>query len=315
MNIFIKFLFCLTLVIETSSVFAAKRLCELLSVYECPSGSGRSYSRSVGASMPTSSSAFSINPSSMSLDKGWGFEILKFENYYDISFVTGTGRIGAGLSTSQPENTFFGNMASEETSDYQTRIVSGEKFESSKLNLATAVNLYGKAQNSLLAVNLGVMGIYNKDLKKITPGGGISVELGPLSFGMALVNDYWLDPNATNRYLKQRTITYSLGLKLPFFAIDYALFKNDLDFDPDNNIKIFITSFFFKKWMAIYGSRTETSFRSTYDYETKTFSSLNMEKTNVFLGAQYSVHKYLLLGIFHNYYLLNGYSVGLTLFV
>ncbi|OFZ74757.1 MAG: hypothetical protein A2451_08200, partial [Bdellovibrionales bacterium RIFOXYC2_FULL_39_8] len=261
-------IFLLNLIILHIWAEEPKRLCDLLEIYECPSNTGRGYNRSVGASMPTSSSAFNSNPSALSMDKGFGLELLAAGGTFDFSAVSGTGRVGAGITTSMPENTFFGNTTSENPIDYATRIEDGEKFQSKKYNLAGAMNLYGKKQNSVFNLNAGTMVVYNKDTKKSTFGGCGSVSLGPISFGMATLSDYWqhydiyLPEQEIGDPVKYPILSTSWGLKLPFLAMDYTKLVNKVP-DHEFTVTIFTVGIYYKSWIFTYSKRTELSERAT----------------------------------------------------
>ncbi len=311
-------LLVIILIPQNLSAEDPKRLCEMLDIYECPSETGRGYNRSVGASMPTSSSAFGANPSALSMDKGFGLEVLAYGGEYDFSLISGTGRIGAGLSTSLPENSFFGNIVSENSIDYLIRMETGKKYISNKYNFATAFNLFGKKQNSFLNLNIGAGLTYNKITKQMTFGGGTSLSFGPISFGVASLSDYWqnysiyIPTDISGKPIKYQILTTSWGLKLPFLAIDVAKIVNRVP-DHESTINIFTTTLFYKSLIITYGSKLEISDRATYDAE-KNLWQYSEEKKETFLGAQLGLHKYLLIGTFYNYYMLHEYSLGLTLF-
>ncbi|NJM10030.1 MAG: hypothetical protein HC883_03850 [Bdellovibrionaceae bacterium] len=67
----------------------------------------------------------------------------------------------------------------------------GEKYKSQKVSLATAVSLWRNKKSGLrrMAMNLGVIGKYNRETKSILPGAGISGVAGPFTFGYAYSKD------------------------------------------------------------------------------------------------------------------------------
>ncbi|MFN8369947.1 MAG: hypothetical protein U0T83_04890 [Bacteriovoracaceae bacterium] len=70
--------------------------------------------RSAGASLPSTASAVSFNPSSVANIDGLGVETVEFKGDFDFSLASGNGVVGAGLATANPENTFYGNLAIED---------------------------------------------------------------------------------------------------------------------------------------------------------------------------------------------------------
>ena len=105
-----------------------------------------------------------------------------------------------------------------------------------------------------------------------------------------------------------------LGLKWGNMAFDHLTLKTEFEDDVINPgvTKIFNASMFYKKWIFSYGKREEDSWREAYTGESFVATK---RKYNSFLGAQYSLSKNFMAGIFHNYYLLNELTVGLTLFL
>ncbi|MBI2520116.1 MAG: hypothetical protein HYV97_06855 [Bdellovibrio sp.] len=296
-------------------------LCEKLKLELC---SRRNYSRRSNASMPTEQSAFRMNPSAIPTDKGLGIETIIDDGDYNFGLVTGTGKVGAAVGPNSVDDSFFGNMAIEADAEYRTRMLAEKKYKSQKTVVAGAVNLYGGGANKKpIKVNLGLAGRYNKYTKNFRTGLGGALELGIFSVGYSKYKDeyYYLspDPNVTPNtiYPYEATVT-TFGMKVPYFAIDYSQVKNKLNVtattDLETTIKLLSGTLFWRSWMFTYATRTEDSYRPQYDFETKQFTYVR-QKSQSFLGLQYAHKNKLVLGVFHNYYLLEDYSIGITWFL
>ena len=290
-------------------------LCEKLKLELC---NRRNYSRRSNASMPTEQSAIRMNPSAIPTDKGIGIETIIDDGDYNLGLVTGTGKVGAAVGPNSVDDSFFGNMAIEADAEYRTRMLARQKYKSQKTTLAGAVNLYGGGANRKpIKVNLGLAGRYNKYTKHFRHGLGGALELGIFSLGYSQYKDEYYFTTGNLTYPYQATVT-TFGMKVPYFAIDYSTVKNKLNVsattDLATTIKLLSTTLFWRNWMLTWASRTEDSYRPAYDFETQQFTYVR-EKTQSFLGLQYSFKNKLILGVFHNYYLLQDYSIGVTWFL
>src|SRR5262245_2124011 len=101
------------LLIFVLSPWAKAELCDH-SKHFCgyaPGSSGK------GGGAPTRGGKIRINPSAVPTEKGLGIEGIIFEGV-DLSLVKGMGRVGAGISPSASESTFFGPPALENPEDY-----------------------------------------------------------------------------------------------------------------------------------------------------------------------------------------------------
>src|SRR5690349_20682479 len=109
------------------------------------------YSRASTSSpaYPSTSSSVSLNPAAVPTKKSLGLEVIYFKPSPDFALVTGTGRVGAALSPTSSEESFFGNPGFELPADYLQRHIEKKKFESKKIALATAVRLAGNKKSGL----------------------------------------------------------------------------------------------------------------------------------------------------------------------
>ncbi len=284
------------------------------------------------SSHPTSSSRINFNPSTVPTSRGLGLEFLIYKGI-DYSLVTGTGRVGAAISPSNSDETFFGAAAFESLPDYQTRKMTQTKYATQKYTLATAFNIYNNEESGLshLALNLGVMAKYNSVSNAISPGGGLSGLVGPISFSYAVYGDesdyslkaYVSGANERDIYQVQ---TYSLGLSLGSLSVDYSVLNLNLKNSQITGtgltgmsnafsavISVATATLFYKRGIYTLASRQEDSLRPTYDYATQSLIS-QFTKKDFFASIQYVATQHFFVGLLYNYYLLQDLSLGLTLF-
>lgn len=272
---------------------------------------------SAAPAAPTRDNTIRINPSSVPVEKGFGIGLIVFDGV-DAGFVQGLGRIGAAISPSNSEETFFGPPSLELPENYLERKQNAKKYRVQKSTLATGVQLFRSRSSGLKRVelNLGVMGKYNTATKAITPGGGVSGVLGPLTFGYSAYQDqtqldysiYGLDEKRTTRFHVE---TYSAGLFLNSLALDYSILRQVTD--EVSMTSVVTASLFLKKSMFTAALRKESSNRPMYNFSTRNLED-QRDKSEVFAAAQFNVWKELMAGVFYNYYVLRELSVGATYF-
>ncbi len=284
-------------------------LCKKLKLDACEQ---RRYSRTGGTSIPSESNSYRINPSSIPIEKGIGGEVITARGIYDYGVVTGTGKIGAAVSPTSMQDTFFSNIAIENDADYIIRKRNREEYKSQKVTVATGTRLF-KNKSKLITPSIGLIGKYGKDSKQFHPGAGLSINFGPLNLGYSINKDDYFDP-LTQITFDYTTTNTTFGVKLPYVAVDYSIVVNSgLPGVNDTELKILSSTLFIKNFMLTYATRTELSYRLKYYYESDSFMA-EEEKKDYFLGLQYTVKGKYILGIFNNYFLNREYSFGLTVF-
>lgn len=283
-------------------------------------GTGIDRSSSSPKAQPSTSSKVSVNPSSVPLENGMGGELLFFTGSPDLILVKGNGRVGAGVSLSNGEETFFGPPGFELSSDFLSRHIAKKKYESQKITLATAIAAINNKKTGLKAfqINFGLVGKYNKKTSSVWPGAGVSMVAGPLTIGFASTQDeYQLDLSSIGQSTTQNypysTDTFSLGIYLSSFILDYSVLRVYAQNATGVTFGLLTGTFLYKKLMLTAASRVEVSARPEYDYSTKTLVT-NPVKYESFLGVQYSINRNFMLSVFHNYYLMKELSLGVTLF-
>jgi hypothetical protein len=232
--------------------------------------------------------------------------------------VKGLGRVGAALSPSNSEETFFGPPGFELPESFLKRKQDGAKYKSSKLTLATAFNAYDNKSSGLhrVALNLGVMGKYDRTTSTVTFGVGANGVLGPFTFGYSTYGDqtqlnyeaYGLSPNPIIRYAVE---TYSAGIFLESFIFDYSVLR--LITTEESTVNMMTASLLLGKSIITASQRVESSDRVAYD-TVKLNLKNEKSKTETFAGVQYRVVPTVMLGVFYNFYLLHDISLGATWF-
>ena len=284
----------------------------------CWEYSGRSTS---APAYPSNNARITVNPSAVPTDEGFGIEAITYRGYWDLSIVKGTGRVGAAISPSNGEESFFGPPGFEESSVYLERKVKQEKYTQQKYVLATAVNIYSNKSDGLtrFSVNAGIAGRYNKLLNTLTPGAGLTGIAGPFTFGFAYSQDETqVDPptsgpvNAATKF-RSSSETYSLGLYLNSLALDYSVMQVYGEGLGEFQVSLLTSSLLLKRAILTASLRTEFSGRPKFDRESGTISTERV-KNNIFLGTQVTITKTVMLGVFYNYSLQDELSAGGTLF-
>ena len=286
-------------------------------VKRCWDVGGRSSS---APAYPSTSSKISINPSAVPTDDGYGVGVLVYRGIWDLSLVKGTGRIGAGISSSNGEETFFGPPGFEVNSVYLTRKIDGGEYPSQKYALATGFLIYGNKKDGLerIQFNAGVAARYNKFTKNIWPGGGISGVLGPITFGYAMMSDETQVASGVSGFspfnFRYATETTSIGIYLNSIALDYSKMRVYGDGLSTFDVSMYTASLMLKRVIFTASMRQETSGRPVYDPATRSLYT-QTTKNEFFGGVQVPITKTVQIGSFYNYYLQHEISFGGTLFL
>jgi hypothetical protein len=272
-----------------------------------------------GGGSPTRSSQIKINPSAVPVEKGTGLEAIIFDGV-DFSIIKGFGRVGAGISMSNSEDTFFGAPSIELPENYRERQTGNKKYESQKYTLATAFQVYNNKKSGMkqFTSNLGVMGKYNTETKHILGGAGVSGRAAFFTYGYSVYKDETRRKydryGATGLYGDTPFMveTASFGVFLRSLAVDYAILRTITN--DTWTTSVLTASLLLKRTILTAAWRTEISTRPDYDATLQVLEARE-EKKDMFLGAQFNVGKHWLLGVFYNYYNLHELALGATLFL
>jgi hypothetical protein len=280
-------------------------------------------SSSKSSSNPSSGNQIRINPSAVPTQRGYGLEGIYYDSETDFSIVRGLGRIGAAISPSNSDETFFGAPGFEISQNLLARKANKKKYPNQKVNLATAMVLAEKNSTVLksYALKLGVMGKYNQLNKHVNFGGGLSGLLGPVTFGYSNYLDesqldYSLLGSDQKQDVKYRVQAYSLGLSLESFLLDFSNLRYVdplYNYEDESSVKIVTLSFNYKKFIFTISNRLEESYRPMYDFDTKVLITRQRKNEN-FGAIQYIASKYITVGVLYNYYLLREFSATATVF-
>lgn len=298
----------------------------------------RNQSRPTNSAAPTQSSAVFTNPAAVSTDRGFGIETINYNGDSQIGIVTGTGRVGAAISNNPSEETFFGNGVQEDLLAYRSRWFNKEKYESEKLVLSGAMNVFGKKKKRGLQMDVGVSYRQINDIDTTYVGGGVALNWSRIfSFSYAEFRDAYVKDyrNQTiDYYLPDGTTTpfvfgndpsnifekhfqvknFVAGFNYGNWSVDYSWFTTtEIESNEKSYVKIFTLSHFWRRWMFTYGTREEESPREVFDFDTEQMVNEKF-KYNAFLGVQYAIGDHFVAGLFNNYYLLREWTVGLTFF-
>jgi len=290
----------------------AKALTDL-ECYRQPGCRSRSYTTN-----PSTGSQVRINPSAVPTERGMGLEGIFYRDEADFSIVRGLGRVGAAISPSNSEETFFGPPGFEVPDDYLKRKKYQTKYPGQKVTLATAFDVAKRTGSGIhsYALKIGVMGRYNQLTKNVSPGAGVSGIFGPITFGGSIYNDEsQMDYRSYGSILQPVTTyqvqTYNVGLFLHSLILDYSHLQ--VRATDISTVKLLTASLTYKKMILTASRRSEESSRPGFNYQTK---KLEVEKIKeeIFGGIQYNMNRHIMLGVLYNYYLLREYSGSVTLF-
>lgn len=260
-----------------------------------------------------------INPAAVPTEDAFGIESITFKSETDLGIVRGNGRIGAAISPSNSEETFFGPPGFYNSIEFYERKLAREKYPSQKMTLATAFNIADKKGStfSSYALRFGVMARYNRLTHSLTPGMGLSGSFGPISFGGSIYDDQTsLDPDDVDGdgirpvYIYQ-VQTYSLGLNLSSLVVDYS--HLELNTAQTATVELYTASVFLGKFIVTASKRVENSPKLAFNFDTGVLE-VKQIKEDSFGGVQYSATKNIMIGALYNYYLLREYSLVATLF-
>ncbi len=259
-----------------------------------------------------------INPSAVPVEKGFGAEAILFDGSVDFALVKGMGRVGAAISPSNSEETFFGPPGLELPEDLARRKADQKKFPSQKITLATAFGLMNNKKTGLerFEANVGVMGKYNKLTHSTTPGGGVSGVAGPLTYGYSIYSDqtqldYGIYGSTQKPVVKYFVETFSIGAFLHSLAIDYSILRmvtNDVA-----TTSLLTGTLLLKRCLITLAARHEISARPAYNYTLLKLETKE-DKDESFAGVQVMISNHFMAGAFYNYYTLRELSLGATLF-
>lgn len=275
-------------------------------------------SRGSPSGNPSTSNRVRVNPSAVPIESGLGIESIVYGSSADFGIVRGNGRVGAAISPSNSEETFFGPPGVELPEETLRRKRASEKYPSQKVSLATAFKLLSNKRSGMdrFDLNLGVMAKYNTLTKGILPGGGFTGVLGALTFGASTYQDetqlnYSIYGSGLAPRAKFLVDTYTIGLFLNSVVVDYSHLRVKTT-DP-SDVSLVTASLLLKNVILTAARRSVDSSRPIYNFTTRELEA-NAPRDDYFAGVQVRVGKRVLVGALYNYYLLNDVSGSFTFF-
>ena len=284
----------------------------------CRGPSEQSTHSKAAPAYPTTSSAISINPATVPTDEQWGLGTIVYKGTPDFVVVKGTGRVGAAVSLTSGEDSFFGAPSFETNQQYFDRESSRDKYHSDKFSLGVAGTLFENGRDDLthVRVSIGAMARYNRLTRTVLPGGGLSAIIGPFNIGFATSLDETLIPQGSNSsglLIHDQPKTYSAGIFLTSVALDYSMLVVDVRGSAPTIVQLYTASLLLRRWILTAAYRIEDSNRPLFLRSSESFITQQIKPT-AFAGVQYAPLSHLQLGLFYNYYLLNDISLAATLF-
>lgn len=318
--------FLIFLIIFSAEAFAQRDLCDLIELANCDMIT-RGSRRSSLQSLPGSATSASLNPATVSFDKGFGVEVIHLDgNPLQFSLAGGTGKVGAALISTSVENGFFGNRTVELDGVYGRRNDRKKIYRSEKLTLAGAFKLFRRKSFSL---DLGLIAKRHSEIKKINPGAGLSASLGPLTLGASVyqddfqlkLTDFISYPIGTpydlvftdDTYEERFTVTtYTAGLRFWACSIDGGILRTKYkEYRDPSTVQLIAASCIYRRFRAMIATRRDESNALKFVNNELTDDE---KQTSTFWGAQASVGKHFIFGVSYNYFLLREISLNGTVF-
>ncbi|MFL5785105.1 MAG: hypothetical protein ACJ76H_10870 [Bacteriovoracaceae bacterium] len=314
-----------------SPVFAMKNpdVCDIIDLPSC-SGVSKQNRRTSNYSLPSPATAANLNPANVSVDRGFGGEVLlQANNPVAFNLVGGSGKFGGALISPTLENSFFGVRVPELNENFLERNQDQKRFDTKKLNFALAGRIIRQKNYGL---DFGLLFKRHSEVKKIRTGFGLSGKLWFLTFGGSYYkDDFWLDfkhtkmgttgipysvVTGTNSYSESFQVkTASVGIKVKNFSFDYGKIITDKYTYTKEKVDITLlsASMAWGNFLFNYGARTENSPAIPKFKDDMLVSSKTKKAT--YAGIQYSWWRPLVVGVHYNYFLLNEVSATMTFFI
>lgn len=302
----------------------ATDICEFIKVPSCR-GVTRQLRRTSAGSIPSTTTAMSMNPANVTFDRGVGLDIIgQSGNPLLFGLSTGTGKMGGALINGSIENSFFGNRAPEDAEAFLERYGADKQYRNKKISLAIGGRLIS---NKKAGLDLGIILKRHPEIKKINPGIGLSGRIWKISFGASYYkDDYFIDltkltipgtglPFPTkNIQEKFNVTTYTVGTRIGDLALDYGIINTSKIkfYDEETKISIFSASYHYNNFLISGALRKEHSNAPIVE---DGILKAEDDKSEIYTGLQYSINSHIIIGVHYNYFLLKEPSLSATLFL
>ena len=284
---------------------------------KCDQGDGTdSAMSSVGGG--ESLTGFTLNPASVPVKDAQGLAAIYYKIRPQFLFVKGTGRIGAAVSPSNGDDTFFGNPSFETNTDYLYRRQNKFPFQQTKVALGLAASVFDNEGSmwTRIQLSIGVLGRYIQASNNITPGLGVTFLAGPLQLSAAISKDETgisAEGSVPASIQKDQTTSISATLPLGNVVLDYTKLALTPETGNPVNVDLANITVLLERFIFSAAYRIEKSDRPGFDEGTQSLITKNA-KEDIFGSIQYSVFSFAQVGVFYNYFLLSEVSGGLTVF-
>lgn len=318
------FLLLTALIFSFNAFSQATDICDFIKMPNCR-GVTKQLRRTSASSIPSTTTATSMNPANVSFDRGVGLDIMAQPgNPLLFGLSSGTGKMGGALINGSIENSFFGNRAPELPEVQAEREHAEKQYRNKKLALAVGARLIN---NKKVSLDLGVIAKRHPEIKKINPGIGLSGRIWKISFGASYYkDDYFIDLNKlinpdTGLAFPQKSIsedfnvtTYTVGTRIGDLGLDYGVINTSkIDFYEDpTTISIFSASYHYNNFLLSGALRQE---HSQAPIIVDGIPEREDDKHSVYAGLQYSVNAHIIFGVHYNYFLLKEPSFSATFFL
>lgn len=324
MKLSVYFLLCLFLI--TVPVWGATDICDLIDLPNC-SGVSKQGRRTSNQSYPSPSTSASINPATVSFDRGLGVELIhQSGNPLLFSLASGSGKLGGALISTNLENSFFGNRVVELDGIYLRRNENKKQYKSKKLTFALGAKFIRKKKYGLDA---GILFKRHSELGKINLGAGLSARIGPISLGASIYQDDFhlllkdfiayptggaYDFEVLNDDYEEKFVvqTFTAGIRIKNLSIDGGLIQTKYKlFQDDSVARIISASYNYRNYLFNLANRSDTSNAPKYED-----GLLTMEEgqQSWFSSVQSSIGKNIIVGVAYNYFLFREFSLNGSLF-
>jgi hypothetical protein len=304
--------FLLIIFLSFSNPVLAKQGSTLCDIFDFPNCAGvtKVSRRSTQQSLPSTATSASLNPATVSFDKGFGIEsIHQNSNSSTFNLITGSERLGGVLVNSNLENSFFSHRTPETDEERLQRELDQKQFSSEKMNFALGTRIVKK---KTITFDSGLLFKYNNTLRTLNPGIGFSSKFNLLSIGGSYFqDDFYLED--TNYHERFHLFSYSTGIRLGSFAFDFGSIYSKLKYynSETSKIHLYSVAYTYRNTLLNLGVRNEkSSFPKFVNNELKTQPT----KSDFFSSLQLSLGKHLILAINYNYFLLREFSLTTALF-
>lgn len=303
-----QLLLVLLFTLASTQAFAQSQwICDTIfksSNYGCDNPSS---SNSTGGSYPLLTDAFNVNPSSLPTTKTpLGVEMFWDQSKTNVAMIKGTGKAGAGFSSTTTEGPFFSNASNVEIAQLKSQSLrrstdaEGTGAYAPNLNFGSSVNLLTSPG---LTSNIGGQLKYINEAREFRPGAGWNFKTKILNGGVS----YYKSPTTGS------TQSASLGARIMNMVLDLTYLENKSG-DPNRTL-ISSGTLVWKKFIFTGAYRVQSNAYLSPEYiDQLRASGVDYKKEHYMVGISFRPFDKLSIGYYENYILGKGSSFVLQYF-